>query len=378
MSGIRQKKKGCTRDRHQHGGNLNALAERYGLRPEEFLDFSVNINPLGPPPGISRVFEEGMRLATVYPDPYCERLQEKAAAVLGIRPDEVIFANGAVELIYLVLQALRPRDVLIPGPTFREYEIAARACGARIRHLRLSPLKGFVPSLREMIRASEGADLVFLCNPNNPTGNLIPQSVLHPFLDFCLEEGVFVVVDESFLYFHPDWEELTCIRMAAERRNLLVLHSLTKFYAIPGLRVGCGVGHREAISFLNRYLPPWRVNAIAQEAVAVALGQREYAERARSFVLEERGFLEARLRQFPQITVFPSEANYLLLRLEGGMTGTLLADRLARRGIVVRDCSNFAFLDARYIRVAVKDRPSNERLLRELRLLLNAGSYGEG
>lgn len=373
MSAIRRVSgKACCKDRHQHGGNLRALAERYGLKPDEILDFSVNINPLGPPPGLSRIFENGMRLATVYPDPYCEGLQEKAAGVLGVCPEEVIFANGAVELIYLVLQALRPRVVLIPGPTFREYEIAARACHARIRHFRLSPRKGFVPGLGQLAGAARGAELVFLCNPNNPTGNLIPADVLHPFLEFCAGEGIFVVIDESFLYFHPCWEELTCIRTAARMRNLLVLHSLTKFYAIPGLRVGCGVGHRDTIAFLSRYLPPWRVNGIAQAAVAVALDQPKYTARTRSFVVSEREFLAAGLRQISGLTVFPSEANYLLLRLEGGMTGPLLADRLGRRGIIVRDCSNFAFLDERYLRVAVKDRGSNERLLQELLLLSEA------
>lgn len=372
MSAIgRWREKGCGGARHQHGGNLRALAERYGLNPEEIVDFSANVNPLGPPPEISRVFEEGMRLAAAYPDPWCRRLREKAAGVLGVGPDEVVFGNGAVELIYLAMLALRPSDVLIPGPTFREYETAARACGARIRHLRLSPLRGFVPGLRELIRASRGTEAVFLCNPNNPTGNLIPQEVLRPFLDFCSREGIFVVVDESFLCFHPRWKELTCVGTAVKRRNMLVLLSLTKFYAIPGLRVGCGVGHKEVVAFLGGFLPPWSVNALAQEAVAVALEQRGYAERTRSLVARERCFLESQLSRFQGITVFPSEANYILLRLDGDKRAPSVAEALGQRGIAVRDCSNFAFLDDRYLRIAVKDRESNERLLRELRLLFD-------
>ncbi|HHW41750.1 MAG TPA: threonine-phosphate decarboxylase [Syntrophomonadaceae bacterium] len=352
--------------KHRHGGDLSALAERYGLKPGDFIDFSVNVNPLGPPPGLSRVFAEGLRLAAVYPDPYCEGLQEAAAGFLGVSPDQVVFANGAIELIYLVMQALRPKTVLIPGPTFREYEIAARIWQARIRHFRLSPRKNFVPGLAQLIRAARGADLVFLCNPNNPTGNLIPAEVLQPFLRFCAGEGIFVVLDESFLFFHPRREELTCTRQAERNRNLLVLHSLTKFYAIPGLRVGCGVGHPDTIAFLSGYLPPWRVNGIAQAAVAAALGQTEYAAQTRSFVKAERELLAAALRRIPGITVFPSEANYLLLRLEGAVTASLLADRLGRRGIVIRNCSNFAFLDERYVRVAVRDRENNNKLLEEL------------
>jgi len=321
---------------------------------------------LGPPPELVRVFEEGLRLATVYPDPDCERLQEAAAVHLGVQPGQVTFANGAIELIYLVMQALRPETVLIPGPTFREYEIAARIWQARVKHFRLSPQKNFVPGLEQLIRAARGTDLVFLCNPNNPTGNLIPAEVLQPFLRFCAGEGIFVVLDESFLFFHPRWEELTCIRQAERERNLLVLHSLTKFYAIPGLRVGCGVAHPDTIAFLSGYLPPWRVNGIAQAAVAAAFRLPEYASQTRSFVKAERDFLAAALKRIPGITVFPSEANYLLLRLDGALTASLLADRLGRRGIIVRNCSNFAFLNDRYVRVAVKDRESNHRLLEEL------------
>ncbi|AFV10754.1 threonine-phosphate decarboxylase CobD [Thermacetogenium phaeum DSM 12270] len=356
--------------RHQHGGDLTLMAGRYGRRPEDFLDFSVNVNPLGPSPGVASLLRDGLKYATVYPEPGCRSLKERYAPFFGVRPEQLIFTNGAVELIYLVFIALRPRTVLIPAPTFREYELAARAWGGRLKMLRLEPVKGFIPGTQSLMRAARGAELVFLCNPNNPTGSLIPPQVLETFLEFCEAEGVFAVVDESFLLFHPRWRELTAGTAAAASRRLLVLQSLTKFFAIPGLRLGCGIAHPETISLLARFHPPWQVNGLAQAAALAALQDEGYAFRSRHLVEEERSRLAAALSALPGIRVYSSEASYLLIELASPLSAPFVAERLAQRGILVRDCSNFAFLDERFIRVAVKGRRENELLVRELAGLL--------
>jgi len=362
--------------KHQHGGNLSLVAEQYGFRPEDFVDFSVNINPLGPPPQTAAVFECGLKYAGVYPDPDCETLKERYAQFFGITPEQLIFTNGAVELIYLAVFSLRPQTVLIPGPTFREYELAARASGARLKMFRLDPEKGFIPRLEALVRAARGVEMVFLCSPNNPTGSLLPPEILSPFLEFCDTHGIFVVVDESFLIFHNRWRELTVGKKTATNSRLLVLQSLTKFFAIPGLRIGCGIANPQVISLFKRFHPPWQVNGLAQGVAAAALNDQEYGHSTRNFVEQERSFLATALSSIPGIRVYPSEANYLLLKLAAPLSAPLVADRLARKGILVRDCSNFTFLDDSFIRVTIKDRINNQLLCRELAGLCS-GLLGE-
>lgn len=359
--------------KHQHGGNLNRLAELYGLRVEEMVDFSVNVNPLGPPQEVAEILRHGLRLAATYPEPDCQTLRRRAAAALGVDPEELLFGNGAIELIYLTFQALRPGLVLIPGPTFREYEIAAKNAGARVKQLRLSPSRGFVPSPELLRRAARGVGAVFLCNPNNPTGNLIPRETLLSITAYCERRGILLVVDESFLAFHPHHRELTLIGQAVQKENLLVLRSLTKFYCIPGLRVGYAVGHRSLLKRVARHQPPWSVNGIAQEVAAVTFSLADYDEKTRSFISGERQFLASSLSRLPGLKVFPGQADYLLIELRPPQKAPQLVEQLGRRGVVVRDCSNFSFMGNRCIRVAVKDRASNLRLINTLKEILPSG-----
>lgn len=360
-------------DKHQHGGNITAAAARFGIDPEAFVDFSVNTNPLGPPTEIADLLRDSVALAAVYPEPDCGTLRSAAAAFYGAAPEQVIAANGAVELIYLLAQVLRPRTVLIPGPTFEEYEIASRLWGAGVKHLYLSPRQGFRPHLPQLIRAARGVDLVWLCNPNNPTGVRLPAGVLRPFLSYCRERGIFLVVDESFLLFHPNWKQLTCIPEAVAGDGVLVLQSLTKFYGVPGLRIGCGIGSTEAISRLARYQPPWHVNGLAQAAAMVAFGTGEYARLSLTLVAQERDFLVSSLASLRLIKeVYPSAANFLLLELQPPASAPALWEQLARRGVLVRDCSNFDWLGDRFIRVAVKDHAKNTLLIAQLKLLNEA------
>lgn len=359
--------------KHQHGGNLTLMAEKYGLEPEKIIDFSVNVNPLGPPEGVKTLVDNWISYVSVYPEPYCDTLKEDYASRLGISPESLIFSNGAVELIYMVMQALRPATVLIPGPTFREYEIAARAFQAKVKHFRLAPEKGFLPALKALMCAVRGVDMIFLCSPNNPTGNLFPQESLGQFLDFCDTQGIFVVIDESFLIFHNCRQELSAVRDIMDKRNLFVLQSLTKFFSIPGLRLGYGVAHPDTIAFLSRFQPPWQVNALAQASAAEAVQDESYAYNTRTFVEQERKQLAAALSAVEGIKVYPSEAPYLLLELGAALTAPFMVDGLAQKGILVRDCSNFAYLDDRFLRVAVKDREKNRLLASELTGLVSSG-----
>jgi threonine-phosphate decarboxylase len=353
----------------QHGGNLNLMGKQYRLKPEQFVDFSVNLNPLGPPPALLEAWQSSLHVLTRYPEPDSRTLKESAASFAGVPPEQLIMANGAVELIYSLVQSLQPRRVLIPGPTFGDYEDVCHVEGVQVKHFYLRPEKGFVPHLSQLVEAARNVDLVFICNPNNPTGHLWPEAILEPFLNYCAAEAVFVVLDESFLPFHPRWEELSRVSWTARHRNLFVLQSLTKFFAVPGLRIGYGVAHPVTITWLGRHLPPWQVNGIAQELMPLAFAAGDYARLTRDFLIKEREWLAHSLRQINGVRVYPSEAAYLLLELNN-LTSSELTGNLAGERILVRDCTNFAFLGNRFIRVAVKDRQSNKLLIKQLQKLL--------
>ncbi|MGD0153510.1 MAG: threonine-phosphate decarboxylase CobD [Thermacetogeniaceae bacterium] len=364
-------------EKHRHGGDIVSAAARFGIDPGAFVDFSVNTNPLGPPPEIAGLLRDAASLAAVYPEPDSGALREAAGAYYGVAPEQIIAANGAVELIYLLAQVQRPRTVLIPGPTFEEYEIACRLWGATIKHLYLSPGQGFLPRLPHLVRAARGTDLVWICNPNNPTGARLPAGILKPFLSYCREQGIFLVIDESFLLFDPDWRQLTCIPEAVTGGGILVIQSLTKFFGVPGLRVGCGIGSRDVIAGLARCQPPWQVNGLAQAAARASFAAGEYARQTRLLVAQERDFLATSLGELRLVRqVYPSAANFLLLELRPPATAPAVWKQLAQRGVLVRDCSNFGWLGDRFVRVAVKDHDQNTLLLKQLALLDEASADG--
>ncbi|HAA89893.1 MAG: Threonine-phosphate decarboxylase CobD [Thermoanaerobacterales bacterium 50_218] len=359
--------------KYKHGGNVYRAAKKYNLKPEDFLDFSSNTNPLGPPPDVAEILQNSLPLITSYPEPDCETLKKTGSDFFGVSPEELTFSNGAVELIYLVFQVLHPRVVLIPGPTFREYEIAAHLWKGRVKHFRLSPRKDFRLDIQALTAAARNVELVFLCNPNNPTGKLVPPEVLVPFLDFCRQHSIFVVVDESYLLFHPNWRELSCIPKIEENKNLLVLHSLTKIFGVPGIRVGCGVAHKDTIKQFRKHQIPWRVNAIAQEVAKAGFRSDDYLFRTQQVVAKEKEFLGRELSGVPGLSPYPSEANFLLVRLEAPLTATYLEDELGKRKVLVRNCNNFGFLGEHFIRIAVRKHQDNLFLLEQVKKILGRG-----
>lgn len=350
-----------------HGGDWQGAVDRYGWRVEEILDFSANINPLGPPAGVLAVLKENLAAIQRYPDPANRRFKEALATQRQLETGSLIAANGAVELIYLVLQVLKPRRVLVSEPTFSEYRRAARAAGARVVSVTLDPDAGFSFDLDRWCQELPGVQLAFICNPNNPTGRLLAPDVLQEVLNRCREAGVFLVVDESFLDFIPNGEEYSLARQAASWPGLFILHSLTKIYALPGLRLGYGVGRPELVARLEAGRDPWSVNILAQMAGVAALAETGYIKETQAVIGREKEFLFHRLAELAGFRPYNPEVNFILTRiLDDRLTAPRLAESLARQGILIRDCSSFPGLGAHYFRIAVRDRRANERLLAAL------------
>lgn len=350
----------------KHGGNIARLAEKAGRSPEDICDFSANINPLGPPQWLRPLISSRIGSLVHYPDPDCTDLIRTFAAYHGVAPDEVIAGNGSTELLYLLPRIVGALRAVIPVPSYADYAAAARLCGLAVEKVPLREESGFIPDLPALARILRDADLVILGQPNNPTGMLCdPDGIRKLAANF---PQVTFVVDESFLPFVGGAQSL----MINRPPNVIVLMSLTKFYAIPGLRLGLAAADWNIVAGLKKIIPPWSVNTLAQAAGAAAMQDTDYAVRSRSFVDAERRWLQKELGNIPGLKVYPGCANFLLAGINRSDTDAgRLADALLSSGIAIRVCDNFDGLDRRYFRVAVRTREDNGRLLAALGSVLD-------
>ncbi|RNC69205.1 MAG: threonine-phosphate decarboxylase [Desulfuromonadales bacterium] len=351
-----------------HGGTIFAVARQLGIAPEEILDFSASINPLGPAPGVREAVCAAFDRLIHYPDSEATELRDALALHHDLASTNICIANGSTELIYLMPRLVSGRRGLIVAPPFSEYAKALARAGWSVDYLDLSPDEAFALSPEALDRRlAEGFDLLFLGNPGNPTGKLIPRLEVEAILDICRRHGTFLVLDEAFIDF---CEEESAKYPVIERGGAVVLRSMTKFYAIPGLRLGYVMGHGEAIARLAALRAPWSVNTLAQAAGLASLADAAYADQTRALVAAERERLATGLANLSGVTVYPSAANYLLARTSSGPTARELAGRLMAERILIRDCSSFRGLSDRFFRIAVRGHQENGRLLALLRSIL--------
>ncbi|WP_173298771.1 threonine-phosphate decarboxylase CobD [Thermanaeromonas sp. C210] len=357
-----------------HGGDWRGALDKYGWKPEEILDFSANINPLGPPAGVWACLTANLRAVCRYPDPASKELKEALSLELQVPPGALLIGNGATDIIYSLCFLLKPRAVLVAEPTFAEYRRAAEAAGARVLSLPLPAGEGFRLDGAEYSRCLARVDMAFLCNPNNPVGNLIEDRDLAAVLEESRRQGTWLVVDESFLDFVQEDRRRSLCREALRYPNVVVLRSLTKFYALPGLRLGYAVASPSLIRHLEGRRDPWSVNILAQMAGVEALKDREFVVNTRKWLEEEKEYLYRGLASLSGSRPYPPEANFILVDIgRTGWSSGRLAEACARRKVLVRDCASFAGLGDVHIRVAVRDRQANNILLAVLRELLSGG-----
>ena len=353
-----------------HGGNITRLATAAGKPAGEILDFSANINPLGPPEWLRPLISAQVSSLVHYPDPDCTELVRAFAERFGCPAEEVIMGNGETELLHLLPRVLGKGRAVIPVPSYSDYAAAAELAGLAVEPLLLREERGFAPDFAEIERKLTGDEIVILGRPNNPTGALFPADDLRELA--ARRAATIFVIDEAFADFTGEESLLVGERPA----NLIVLRSLTKFYAIPGLRLGAAVAAREIIQRLRALAPPWSVNTLAQAVGAAALRDRKYEEETRRFVSARRGELAAEIGAIPGLAVYPGTANFLLVRIDrGGIAAPELAEHLLTDGIAVRVCDNFAGLDGRFFRVAVRTAEENGRLCRSLRKALGCPGH---
>ena len=327
------------------------------------LDFSTNLNPLGPPPCVTEAVRESAAQISNYPDTAAAELVEALAKLEAVPQERLILGNGAAELIYALVQALRPQNALLAVPTFSEYARALAAADCGIHCACLTEETGFRLQASFIKEITEETDMVFLCQPNNPTGLLIEQELLGEILERCRACHALLVLDECFLDFVEGGASLSRVRDTEKNTELFILKAFTKRYAMPGLRLGYGIcGNAELLNRMRAQLQPWNVSVPAQMAGVAALREAgDWAEHAAAIVREERAYLEKTLTA-AGFRVFPSAANYLFFSGHVGLQEELLAEN-----ILIRDCANYEGLKKGYYRIAVRGHEQNEQFAEALR-----------
>lgn len=332
-----------------HGGDVY----RHPIR----LDFSANTNPLGTPPAVVAAAQTAMAAVSRYPDPHCGALTAAIAAFEGVPEDYILCGNGAAELIYSVCGALRPKRAAETAPTFLEYGLALEQVGCHVERYTLRQENGFaldegiLPFLRE-----KKPEVLFLCNPNNPTGRRIAPDLLERILTLCGQLNTRLVVDECFLDLTENGVSLK--PLLAENPHLLLLKAFTKSYGMAGLRLGyCLCSDGRWLQAMSRTVPPWNVSLPAQSAGIAALGETAFLQQAKAIIAAERPWMKTELERLG-CWVCPSEANYLLFRAKAG-----LDDELRQQGIALRSCANYHGLGEGWYRTAVRLHGENQTLL---------------
>lgn len=340
--------------KHQHGGDV--------YRYKGCIDFSANLNPLGTPQRVVQAVAESANKVADYPDVRCEALREASAAYEGVGPSMLYFGNGAAEVIFSLCLALKPKKALIPAPTFAEYEQALSSVDCQVVHEYLKEEEGFRVG-EDFIRAieREQPQMVFLCNPNNPTGVLTSADVLKEILTACEKAGSLLVLDECFNDFIQEREQYTMKAYLADHPSLFILKAFTKRYAIAGIRLGYGISaDAKLLEKMEQVTQPWNVSSPAQAAGVAALEEEDYVNEGRRLIWKEREYLREELSRLGY-KLYDSRANYIFFYSERP-----LWEDCKNRGVLIRDCSNYPGLGQGYYRIAVRTHEENQKLIQVL------------
>lgn len=342
-----------------HGGDVN----------RNVVDFSANINPLGLSPRTKAAVIKNINGVIHYPEPGSSDLKKALAAFHGVKQDNLTVGNGSIELIYLIPKALKAKKILIVTPTFSEYEFSARSNGAKIIFLKAEESENFRVSLNKLQKILPRVDLVFLGNPNNPTGSCLHAEELASLVKACARHKTALVIDEVFMDFVETCNKDSLLSAAPGNKYLFVLRSLTKFFALPGLRLGYAVGHRDLVRRISDIQYPWNINSLAQAAGKEALEDSGYMNYSREYIAGEREFLFSGLKDIKGLKAFRPSSNFILCKLDvcAVKSAKVLNEKLIKKGLVVRDCGNFRGLNERFFRVAVRNRDENRRLITALK-----------
>lgn len=351
---------------HFHGSDLEQIELCYGIKKEDIVSFSANVNPKGISPLLRKTLSERLDAITSYPDREYTSLRRSIADYVHSEPEHIIVGNGSTELISLFIQIEHPKKALVLGPTYSEYEREIFLGGGATHYYPLKESDEFRLDLSDFTNhLNESVDLLVICNPNNPTSSSITRDSMRRILDVCKQYNIFVMVDETYVEFADHMDEITSVPLTHYYNNIIILRGTAKFFAAPGLRLGYAVtGNRDLVEAINTRKNPWTINSLAVIAGESMFSDDAYIRQTKELISLERTNVYETLKLCPDFKPYPPSANFILAKiLKNGVTSQELFDHAIRRGMMIRDCSTFPFLDQKYIRFCFMMPQDNKRLL---------------
>ena len=384
-----------------HGGNIYKIFREKNIK--EILDYSSNINPYGIPESLKKRITENLEILERYPDPDYIELRQKLAHLNKVDISNIILGNGATEIIFLFMKVINPKKILIAAPTFGEYERAVKAtervenssilgdsnkkkddensCGKqkiKIEYFELKESDDFKLNIHNLKNELEKKyDLLIICNPNNPTGKFLKLDETEEILRECNKYNTKLFIDEAFIDFLKDGMKESIIDTKEDKQNLFVTRAFTKFFAIPGLRLGYGIYFDKNLEKeISEKKEPWSVNNIAEIAGLTVLDDTKYIEETLKWIAEEKTYVYEKLNEINGIKVYETEVNFITGKIDEklfseGLNVKILREKMLEQGILIRDASNFKFLDERFFRLAIKDRKNNDRVIETLKKIFD-------
>lgn len=358
---------------HFHGSDLEKIESIYHIKREDIISFSANVNPLGISYHLKNTLANQLDAITSYPDREYTQLRRCIADYADSQMENIIVGNGSTELISLFIQTQHPKKAMILGPTYSEYEREITLGGGTTNYYPLRESDGFRLDADDFCRhLNDSIDLLVLCNPNNPTSTSINRDEMRLILDTCLQYGIFVMVDETYVEFAPKEARVTAVPLTNYYNNLIILRGTSKFFAAPGLRLGYAVtGNQDVCKAINTRKNPWTINSLAEIAGRLMFCDHEYILKTQQLISSERTRLFQELSSWDTVKVYRPSANFMLMQiLKEDVTSDELFDHCIRKCMMIRDCSTFPFLNDKYIRFCIMHPEQNDRLLDAFREIL--------
>ena len=349
-----------------HGSDIEKICSYYNLKKENIVKFGANVNPLGLSPKAGRAIAEHVDILSSYPDREYTSLRNTISSYCNIPADFILPGNGSSELISLLIQERAPKHTLILGPTYSEYSRELSFSGSTQEYYHLQESNDFEPDIPDLCRKLEqGYDFLILCNPNNPTSSAITQEELRRLIGFCAEKNIFVMIDETYVEFAENMDEITAVPLTNFYNNIIILRGTSKFFAAPGLRLGYAItGNPDLIKAINTRKNPWTINSLAVIAGELMFTDTDYIEKTKSLISKERSRIYEAFASHPDFKAYVPKANFMLLRLlREDMNADEMFDRTIRERMMIRNCSTFPFLDNKYIRFCFMEPEDNTRLM---------------
>ncbi len=350
---------------HFHGSDLEKIEQFYGIKKESITSFSANVNPLGISPALRKTLAERIDAITTYPDRDYVSLRACIADYVGTDLENIIVGNGSTELISLFINAEHPKKALVIGPTYSEYEREISLGGGTTLYYPLREEDGFRLHTADFIsHLKDDINLLVLCNPNNPTSTCISNKSMRLILDACLQHGIYVMVDETYVEFAEQMEQITSVPLTHYYNNLVILRGTSKFFAAPGLRLGYAItGNRDLVKTINTRKNPWTINSLAAIAGEIMFRDEDYIQETKRLISTERRRMYELFSAREDLQVYEPSGNFMLVKiLRQDLSSQDLFDRTIRKGMMIRDCSTFPFLDDKFIRFCFMQPEMNDKL----------------